>query len=237
MASLWERDFFMRERITDVFPGHSGVYACIYGKGFFQKLPGTDIWLHMYDGLKDRTVRSILETPNGLIFVGCNNGIFKSADEGQTWKQVFDAGIILNIVASGNALIACGIQGILRSTDGGEHWDWVLSEGGMGIQTALVEGGVAAITYNTETETRRIRISTDNGTTWQRIDEGLPPSQLISDIKQVGEYLFCSHPDGIFRSADWGKTWHLMHPSSNNKMFNLAVSGQVIYAVLVAKGC
>lgn len=237
MASSWEKDFFMPEKITDVFWGRAGLYACGYGKGIFQKSPGTDSWLPVYNALKDKTVRSILDTPDGSVFVGCDKGIFKSTDGGQTWKQVFDAGIVLNVIASGNTLIACGIQGILRSTDGGEHWDWVLSEGGMGIQTALIEGGIAAITYNVVTETRRIRISADNGTTWRPIDKGLPPSQLVSDIKQVGEHLFCSHPDGIFRSSDRGETWSLVRPSAGNKMFNLTVSGQVIYAVLVAKGC
>jgi photosystem II stability/assembly factor-like uncharacterized protein len=56
----------------------------------------------------------------------------------------------------------------------------------------------------------------DSGKTWTAIDEGLQPSLSISSIKQVGKYLLCGHPDGIFRSSDMGKTWKLVHPSVDN---------------------
>jgi hypothetical protein len=59
----------------------------------------------------------------------------------------------------------------------------------------------------------------------------------ISSIKQVGEYLLCGHPDGIYRSSDMGKTWKLLLPSVDNKVFNLSVSGDVIYAIPRKGGC
>ena len=107
----------------------------------------------------------------------------------------------------------------------------------MGIAVEIIEGGFAAITYNTESETRRVRISSDGGKTWQAIDAGLPAQSSIASIKQVGEYFFCGHPDGIFRSSDKGKTWELLLPSIGKKVFNLSVSGNVIYAVPRAGGC
>ena len=138
---------------------------------------------------------------------------------------------------SDGVLICTNQRGILRSADGGEHWDVVVSEGGVGIAAEIIEGGFAAITYNTESETRRVRISTDGGKTWQPIDSDLPPSADIASIKQVGEYFFCGHPDGIFRSADRGKTWKLILPSIKEKVFNLSVSGNVIYAIPRSGGC
>lgn len=62
-------------------------------------------------------------------------------------------------------------------------------------------------------------------------------------------------PDGIFRSSDKGKTWHMVHdgveknkntipnmwntnPLNNNrKVFTLFVSGNVVYAVAREGGC
>lgn len=143
----------------------------------------------------------------------------------------------MKIVESNGVLLATSQVGIIRSTDGGENWEAVISEGGVGIAVENIKGGFAAITYNTRSETRRVRTSYDGGKTWQAIDAGLPPSLSIASIVQVGESFFCGHPNGIYRSSDQGKTWELLHPSVENKVFNLSVSGNVLYAVLRNGGC
>ncbi|RZK46587.1 MAG: hypothetical protein EOO94_02445 [Pedobacter sp.] len=151
-------------------------------------------------------------------------------------------------------MIATDQKGIKRSTDNGKHWEWVIAEGGVGIAVERINRGIAAITYSAATKSRRLRISMDKGETWQIIDEGMPPSPLISSIKQVGQYLICGHPDGIYRSADMGKTWKKVlrgvndkeslfieawkNSSSENKMvFKLHVSGDTLYAAVVPAGC
>ena len=159
------------------------------------------------------------------------------------------------MVESKGILVATGRKGIMRSTDNGEHWQWVISEGGVGIAIEQIEGGIAAISFNTTLNTRRIHISSDDGKTWKAIGDGLPPSLFISSIKQVGKYLICGHPDGIFRSADRGKTWDMVHPSVDNndfkfrttfhsdpvddhkKVFKIYVSGNTVYAVAGNAGC
>jgi len=195
------------------------------------------------------------------------NIVFKSTDGGQTWQDISEGlpdeeknwkevqkGSVMNVVESEGVLIATGQNGIRRSTDNGENWQWVISEGGVGIAVERIKGGFAAISYNTGTKSRRIRISLDSGKAWQAIDEGLPPSSSISSIKQAGNYLICGHPDGIFRSSDTGKTWNRVHPGVdknefkflttwNNpsgepkKVFKIYVSGKVLYAVAVNSGC
>ena len=143
----------------------------------------------------------------------------------------------MKLVESNGVLMATSQNGIIRSTDDGENWDCVLNEGGVGIAIESIEGGFAAITYNTQSETRRVRTSYDGGKTWQPIDAGLTAQLSITSIIQVGEYFFCGHPEGIFRSSDKGKTWKLLRPSIENKVFNLFVSGNVIYAIPRSGGC
>ena len=160
----------------------------------------------------------------------------------------------MKMAESNGVLLAASTQGILRSTDDGENWKWVNREGGVGINVEPIEGGFAAITYNTQSNSRRVRTSYDGGKTWQPIDAGLPvqvfinsgwqsmltnpPAQtFITSIIQAGKYFYCGHPTGIFRSSAKGKTWNLLLPSIRNKVFNLSVSGDVIYAIPTSGGC
>jgi polyisoprenoid-binding protein YceI/photosystem II stability/assembly factor-like uncharacterized protein len=198
------------------------------------------------------------------IYVRIENEMYRSKNNLNTPVWVMEnnldpesASIDLNhsgVVEADGVLLRTGQTGIMRSTDHGEHWEWVISEGGVGIAIERIEGGFAAITYNTTTQSRRIRISLDRGKTWKAIDEGLQPSSSISSIKQMGRYLICGHPDGIFRSADLGKTWNMVLPSvdkpefrlvptfrsdvnDRRKVFKIYVSGKTLYAVMSASGC
>ena len=141
------------------------------------------------------------------------------------------------MVESNGVLLATSQGGILRSTDDGENWALVISEGGVGIDVERIEGGFAAITFSTQSNTRRVRTSYDGGKTWQPIDAGLPAQLSISSIVQVGENLFCGHPDGIYQSSDKGKTWKRILCPIDGKVFNLSVSGNVIYAIPSKGGC
>ncbi len=212
--------------ISEGLPGNA------QGEGFFanDKLP-------IYPSFPEKDVRTVLQTTGGRVFIGCDNGLFRSTNNGKTWKQVHNGGWAMKIVESNGVLMATSQVGIIRSTDGGENWDAVISEGGVGIAVENIKGGFAAITFNTTSETRRVRTSYDGGKTWQAIDAGLPASLSIASIVQVGEDFFCGHPSGIFKSSDKGKTWTLMLPSMGNKVFNLSVSGNVIYAIPRDGGC
>ena len=155
---------------------------------------------------------------------------------GKTWKQVHTGGGS-KLVASNGVLLATSNRGIIRSTDDGKTWSLVISEGGVGIDVACIKGGFAAITYSSASKARRVRTSYDDGKTWQPIDTGLPADLKIASIIQVGENFFCGHPKGIYRSSDKGKTWELLLPSIEGKVFNLSVSGNVIYAIPRNGGC
>jgi photosystem II stability/assembly factor-like uncharacterized protein len=237
MTPVWDKDNSLTPQSNIVSAGSAGLFALDYNSGFSQKLNGTDIWMPMFTNFKERLLQNVFEAKDGTIFIACDNGLFKSSDGGTTWRQVVEDGWVYHIVESDGIMLCTNQGGILRSADGGESWDVVIYEGGVGIDVEVIEGGFAAITFNTQSETRRVRTSTDGGKTWQPIDAGLPPSMLIATINQVGKYFLCGHPDGIFRSADSGKTWELLKPAIGKKVFNLYVSGKVVYAVAMEGGC
>lgn len=236
-APFWEKEIFPDEH-GSIAPGNSGIFAYNYHLGQFrQKVNGSGEWSPIYDNFQLKGIIDIFETPGGSVFIVCDRGrgLYRSTDKGKNWKEVTRG--VWKVVESNGVLMANSINGIIRSTDNGETWETVISEGGVGIYITPIDGGFAAITFNTQSNTRRVRTSYDGGKTWQAIDAGLPPSMMISSIIQVGENFFCGHPNGIYRSGDKGKTWQLILPSIDNKTFNLFVSGNVIYAIPGAGGC
>jgi photosystem II stability/assembly factor-like uncharacterized protein len=264
----WTKEIFPGKQ-RNIAPGKNGILAYNFRGQFLQKINGTDTWSPMYTNFqeqavridstvdwmyknyKEREVRTVFETAGGTVFIGSNNSLFRSDNSGKTWKQVHIGDGTMRLAESNGVLLATNKEGILRSTDDGQNWDRVLSEGGAGIAVEHINGGFAAIINNTVTQTNSIHISMDNGTTWNAISEDLQPSWTsllmkkvgliqslpdISSIKQMGKYLVCGRTNGIFRSSDMGKTWQQLSLPPAEFGFNLSVSGNVIY-VIPNKGC
>jgi photosystem II stability/assembly factor-like uncharacterized protein len=219
-----------------------------------KKTNGTSVWSPIFENFHEPRIRSVFETAGGAIFIGTDRGLFKTVNSGKTWKHVHAGGLVGHLAESDGVLLATSMRRIIRSTDDGENWAVVISEGSVAFDVKQIKGGFAAITASSETNTRSLRTSYDGGKTWQPIDAGLQNKVLIdsiwrtwddrprvqafmTSIIQVGENFFCTHPDGIFRSSDKGKTWKLLLPSVEDKGFNLFVSGNVIYAIASKGGC
>ncbi len=266
---FWTKEIFPGNQ-RNIAPGEKGIFAYDFRGQFLEKRNGTNNWSPMYTNFQEQAVRinrtidwmytnykekqvsSVFETTAGTIFIGSNNAIYKSTNSGKTWRYVHVGGWVMKMAESNGVLLAASSRGILRSTDDGENWDRVISEGGVGVAVERIDGGFAAIVYNTITQTNSIHISLDSGKTFNVIGEELQPSwnsllmkkigltkssSDISSIKQMGKYLICGRSDGIFRSSDMGKTWKkLSLPAIDNYGFNLSVSGNAIY-VMPNKGC
>ena len=252
---VWENEFFMDKMITDIFPGSTGLYTSSYGCGFYKEIQGSNIWIPMHNSLPDNSVLTVLETPDGMLFAGCKSGIYKSANNGKSWKQVYDKGQVVSLVISDGVMIGGGSAGLLRSSDGGENWGLVFNDGGGYRKAGIIQGGFFAISNGKKSKgdsmgwENQMCTSTDGGKTWQRIDEQLSALrqlydsdkkvtsvQFINDAEQLGDNLFCSLNAGIYCSSDQGKTWTLVLPAEKKMFYNLAVSGKMIYAV-IAGGC
>ena len=222
---------------ASITPGKTGIFAYNSDGHFLQKINGTSKWSPIYTNFHQKRVRSVFESAAGSIFIACDYGLFKSTNSGKTWKRVYTGGGVYKVVESTGILMAISAIGIIRSTDDGENWDFVINQERRGFGVESIKGGFAVIFYPTATETRKVRTSYDGGKTWQSIDEGLPVNEGITSIIHVGENFFCSNSKGILRSSDKGKTWKLILPSIGKKIFNLSVSGNVIYAIPRNPGC
>jgi photosystem II stability/assembly factor-like uncharacterized protein len=246
---FWTKEIYP-DHHSSIAPGNSGIF---YWGVNLKTTNGTSVWSPIFENFHEPRIRTVFETAGGAIFIGTDKGFFKTINSGNTWKHVYAGGWAGNFAESNGVLVSTSIRRIIRSTDNGENWALV-SEGGVTWDVKQIKGGFAAITSSSESDTRRLRTSYDGGKTWQSIDAG-PQDKVFIDslwrtwndrprvqafqtsIIQVGENFFCAHPDGIFKSSDKGKTWKLLLPSIEDKVFNLFVSGNVIYAIPSKGGC
>jgi photosystem II stability/assembly factor-like uncharacterized protein len=245
-APFWTKEIFPDEP-SSIAPGTSGKF---YWGVNLKKTNGTSVWSPMFENFQEIRIRSVFETTGGTIFISTDGSLFKTADNGKTWKRVHTQGMDGNMAELDGVLVAISMRSIIRSTDNGENWAPVISGNCVTWDVKQIKGGFAAITSSSASSRRSLRTSYDGGKTWQPIEAGLHNNVLrtwndrpflkrfITSIIQVGENLLCAHPDGIFRSLDKGKTWKLLLPSIDDKSFNLFVSGNVIYAIRpTKKGC
>ena len=182
-APFWTKDIFP-DKHSNIAPGKNGIFAYNYYGPILQKLNGTNEWSPVFTDLQAKKVRTVSETAGGSLFIGTDNGLFKSTNNGKTWKQVNAWGLLGKLAESDGVMVATSNRGIIRSTDDGENWELVISEGGVGIDVASIKGGFAAINYSTSAGTRRIRTSYDGGKTWQPIDAGFPGQAIIDSPLQ-----------------------------------------------------
>ncbi|HEY0348447.1 MAG TPA: hypothetical protein VGC60_09875, partial [Pyrinomonadaceae bacterium] len=187
------------------------------------------------------------------------DGMYKSTDAGKTWKHIGleatkQIGRVLvdpknpNIVfvaALGNAYASSPDRGVYRSRDGGATWQKVLFKNDdVGAIDLNFDPTNSQVVYATLWNVRRppwfiytpangpgggIFKSTDGGTTWNEIDEGIPAEGRgrigISVSPSNGNRIYAvvdafvndkEHPEdqqkikksgGVFRSDDAGATW------------------------------
>ena len=252
-APFWTKEIFPGEH-SSIAPGKSGIFANNYWGVNLKKTNGTSVWSPVFKNFQETRIRSVFETAGGAIFISTDGGLYKTADNGKTWKHVHTEGMDGNLAESNGILVAISMRRIIRSTDNGENWTSVISDSSVAFDVKPIKGGFAAITASSESNTRRLSTSYDGGKTWQSIHSGLQDKVIIdsiwrtwndrlrvqlfmTSIIQVGENFVCAHPDGIFRSSDKGKTWKLLLHTIEDKVFNLFVSGNVIYAIPSKGGC
>ena len=238
---------------SNIAPGKSGILANNYWGVNLKKTDGTSVWSPIFENLQHPRIGTVFQTAEGAIFMGTEKGFFKTVNKGKSWKLVHTGALVGHLAELNGVLLGISDRGIIRSTDNGENWEFVTSEGGEVFDVKQVNGGFAALTP-TSANIRGVSTSYDGGKTWQPDDAGRQDKVVIdsifrtwndrpitqafqTSITQVGENFFCTHPDGIFKSSDRGKTWKLLLPSVEDKVFNLFNSGNVIYAIPSKGGC
>ncbi|MGB5388314.1 MAG: glycosyl hydrolase [Eudoraea sp.] len=177
------------------------------------------------------------------VMTSMGDGVYKSTDAGKTWKHIgldrtrhiSDVVIhpanpdIIFIGAQGAQYGPSEDRGIYRSTDGGANWEKVLfvnkttgaSSLSMDMKNPLIlyaafwEHSRYPWTMKSGGKNSGLYKSTDGGTTWNKLKEGLPeefgkagisvsranPERVFAVLEAEGK------KGGVYRSDDAGKKW------------------------------
>ena len=178
------------------------------------------------------------------------DGIFKSTDGGESWQHVGLGDVqqvgrilvhpenpdIVLVAAMGHPYGPNEQRGVFRSMDGGESWEKVLyvnqNSGANRVEfdPSNPDTIFASLWEHREGPWENARFSgpnsgfyrsTDGGTTWQRLSDGLPGAE--QGLGKTGMSVAPGNPNrvyavvsadeggGIYRSDDGGDSWELMN--------------------------
>jgi photosystem II stability/assembly factor-like uncharacterized protein len=172
------------------------------------------------------------------------NGVYRSNDAGRTWthlglddtRQIGRVAVdprnpdTVFVAALGHAYGPNPNRGVFRSRDGGRKWEKVLfTNDDVGAIDVVIDPQNAKVVYASLWNTRRppwsiyppsygpgggVYKSTDGGTTWRPLTQGLPTERLgrvglaIAPSKPARVYAIVdAKTGGLYRSEDAGATW------------------------------
>ena len=231
-TNVWSPVFtnFQEKRIRTVFETAGGTVFIRCENGLYKSTNSGKSWKQLHAGGWGKMVES-----NGVLLATSQGGILRSTDDGENWELVISeggVGIDVERISGGFAAITYSTvsktRRIRTSYDGGKTWQAIDA----GLQAhGFIDPILPPVNAN-------LPAQGFSDSTWHPKDTTiLPVPAYITTIIQVGENFFCGHSDGIYRSSDKGKTWKLVLPSVEGKMFKVSVSGNVIYAIQMELHC
>ena len=188
--------------------------------------------------------------------VSYGDGVYKSEDAGKSWTNVGlkksehigrivvdprDSKIVY-VAAEGPLWSAGGDRGLYKTKDGGKTWEKILSVSeNTGFSDLVQDPDNPDIMYAAAYQRRRhvwtlidggpesaIYKTTDGGTTWNKLKNGLP----TVDLGRIGLAISPSNPNivyatveaaeqkgGIFRSTNKGSSWERRNPFDSGAMY------------------
>lgn len=167
--------------ITDlaVIDGH--VFAATETDGIFRSVNDGGTWEPMNAGLPGlQVLQLIVQAPDLWALIGAEFGggdLYHSTNLGASWQLTGSPTAFTRIVALPSVILGnTTFGGMLRSTDGGQTWDFPAGEGLIGTTGPLTTFAVKGSTlFAASDSTNTVFKTTDAGDNWTQINIAIPP--------------------------------------------------------------
>jgi len=239
-------------------PSHQTWYVGAIGGGVWKTTDAGKNWQELTAGLTNLAVNCLAmaaSNPN-VIYAGTGegfgsavgqfegNGLWKSADRGQTWQQLAATvnrqfTVITRVSLdpqNENMVLVSTNSGIHRSIDGGQVWKRVYDSGGRRVDQIIAN----PLNFNTQFATilgSGVIKSVDGGVTWRSSSPGVSGSRMemaVTSLDTSRLYLSVeSAPAKLYISEDAGANWALAKPEDNNNTVDF-LGGQGFYDNTIA---
>lgn len=196
------------------------------GGGIYKSTNNGAEWFKVLGDNRNSWAWVITTDKFGNLYAGCSgHGIIKSTDDGITWLQLSSTITPQAIAVNSNGDIFAGLSAghVFRSTNNGINWVSV-NFGANGVRKILIKpNGYVFAAFPPY-----VNLSTDNGTTWNRITPmGMAGANDMS-LDSSGNVLICNS-NGIFKTSNDGVNWQQI--CSEGSLLSIAVAGDgAIYA-------
>lgn len=161
----------------------------------------------------------------GDIYIGTEQGVFYTVNEGNTWVGPVLTGDVRAMVFDSNDNAFAGIWGlgVYKSTDDGQNWNAMntgLSPFGLAVHSLAIDGNddLYAGTFG-----GGVYKSTDGAANWNMSDVGYPYVWSVGVDSNMNVYA-ATYGGGVYKSNDAGDNWF---------EYNNGLNASYIYSVII----
>jgi photosystem II stability/assembly factor-like uncharacterized protein len=226
---------FTSGRIADIaiHPEDDNIWYVAVGSGGVWKTTNAAVtWEPIFDDQASYSTGCVTIDPGNphIVWVGTGDGVYKSTDGGNTWKNMGlkesehisriivhpENSNVIWVAAQGPLWNKGGERGLYKSTDGGETWKKTLGDDEWtGATDIAMDPRDPDVLYAATWQRHRtvaaymgggpgsgIHRSTDGGETWEELSKGLPKSNM----GKIGLAISSQQPDIIYAAIELDRT-------------------------------